>query len=216
MLYTVYRTVNLANGRYYFGVHKTEDPNDSHLGSGNYIRAVLAKYGEHGFRKDVLFIYLDPESAFAKEDELIQCYRGRDPLCMNLRKGGSGGFDWINRNGLSAVGGIRGLATRSRLIKTNPEYREKRAAKTNWREGQKHPKSITNDVAMRRKGQELGIKKWRGQKHTKATRELMSRLQQGNNNSQFGTRWITNGVIDSRIKKQALIPEGWYLGRMVR
>jgi hypothetical protein len=71
MTFTVYKTTNLANGRYYLGVHKTEDPNDSYLGSGKYIRAAVAKHGEHGFRKDVLFIYPDPESAFGKEDELI-------------------------------------------------------------------------------------------------------------------------------------------------
>jgi hypothetical protein len=97
--YTVYKTVNLINGKYYFGVHKTANPHDGYLGSGTYIKRAVAKYGEQNFRKDILFIYLDPESAFGKEDELIQCWRGRDPLCMNLRKGGSGGFDWINAHG---------------------------------------------------------------------------------------------------------------------
>lgn len=96
MLYTTYKTTNMLNGKYYFGVHKTDNPTDSYLGSGKYIKAAIAKHGEQSLCKEVLFIYLDPSSAFAKEDELIQCYRGFDPLCMNLRKGGSGGFDWIN------------------------------------------------------------------------------------------------------------------------
>ena len=122
MLYTVYKTTNLANSKYYFGVHKTEDPSDDYLGSGKYIKAAIAKYGELGFRKDVLFIYLDPESAFAKEDEFIQCYRGLDPLCMNLRKGGSGGFDWINKNGLgSKEGRKRGMKTLQAKIKGDDE-----------------------------------------------------------------------------------------------
>jgi hypothetical protein len=101
-MYTVYKTTNLANGKYYFGVHKTDNPIDDYLGSGTYIIRAIAKYGREKFRKDVLFIFdeTNAASAFAKEDELIQCYRGRDPLCMNLRRGGDGGFDWINKNGL--------------------------------------------------------------------------------------------------------------------
>jgi hypothetical protein len=41
MIYTVYKTVNLVNGKFYLGVHKTDNPNDEYLGSGTYIiRAV--------------------------------------------------------------------------------------------------------------------------------------------------------------------------------
>lgn len=102
MVYTVYKTTNLLNGRYYFGVHKTENPNDDYLGSGVYIKRALEKHGRKELRKDVLFVYDETNrgAAFAKEDELIQCFRGKDSLCMNLRKGGEGGFDFINRNGL--------------------------------------------------------------------------------------------------------------------
>ena len=101
MFYTIYRTTNLVTNRYYFGIHKTRDPHDRYLGSGTYIRRAVAKHGPERFRKEVLFIYdeTNAESAFAKEDELIQCYHF-NPLCMNLRKGGEGGFDYINRNGL--------------------------------------------------------------------------------------------------------------------
>lgn len=100
MLHTVYKTTNVTNGRYYVGVHKTGDPNDDYLGSGLLIRRAIAKYGTVNFKKEVLFIYVDAESAFRKEFELIQTF-SNDPLCMNLRQGGAGGFDWINRNALN-------------------------------------------------------------------------------------------------------------------
>ena len=35
MHYTVYKITNTANGRIYVGVHRTENPHDSYLGSGN-------------------------------------------------------------------------------------------------------------------------------------------------------------------------------------
>jgi hypothetical protein len=35
----------------------------------------------------------------------------------------------------------------------------------------------------------------------------------GARNSQYGTKWITNGSQNKKIKSVDLIPEGWYKGR---
>jgi hypothetical protein len=37
--------------------------------------------------------------------------------------------------------------------------------------------------------------------------------QLGTNNSQYGTKWITNLVEEKKINKNLPIPEGWYIGR---
>jgi hypothetical protein len=95
MLYTVYKTVDFTNGRYYIGVHKTNNPNDSYLGPGKVFMRAVAKHGKVNFRKDVLFIFNTGAEAFAKELELVDAAK-TDPLCYNLRQGGNGGFDWIN------------------------------------------------------------------------------------------------------------------------
>ena len=34
----------------------------------------------------------------------------------------------------------------------------------------------------------------------------------GKNNSQFGTRWITNGSENKKLKKETPLPENWYYG----
>ncbi len=39
--------------------------------------------------------------------------------------------------------------------------------------------------------------------------------QQGFRNSQFGSMWITNGYDCKTIKKESIIPEGWYKGRIM-
>ncbi len=31
--YTVYKTINLVNGKTYIGIHQTDNPNDDYLGS---------------------------------------------------------------------------------------------------------------------------------------------------------------------------------------
>jgi len=64
-MYTVYKTVNLVNKKYYIGVHKTVDPFDDYIGCGiwrnqklrenlqhlTFYRAVK-KYGVESFKKE--------------------------------------------------------------------------------------------------------------------------------------------------------------------
>lgn len=101
MAYTVYRTQNIVNGRYYFGVHKTKNMDDRYLGSGAALKREIAEYGRQAFLKNVCFVFDALDDAFAKEIELVETYRA-DPLCYNLQRGGSGRFEWINLMGLRA------------------------------------------------------------------------------------------------------------------
>lgn len=43
--------------------------------------------------------------------------------------------------------------------------------------------------------------------------ERMSENSAGENNSQFGTLWITDGIDNKKIKNNDIIPESWYKGR---
>ncbi len=114
MGYSVYRVRNLINGKFYIGVHKTDNPNDAYLGSGSIIRQAVVKYGRANFCKDILEVFDAPEPAFRLEERLVASEIGL-PGCYNLRKGGEGGFDYINRNGLVdriAAGRILGCKMR--------------------------------------------------------------------------------------------------------
>jgi hypothetical protein len=97
MFHTIYKTTNLMSGKFYIGYHKTENPDDTYLGSGKYLRNAIAKYGTTSFKKEILFVFPDATPAFLKEEELVRMSRS-NPLCMNIRKGGSGGWDWVNGN----------------------------------------------------------------------------------------------------------------------
>lgn len=41
--YTIYKTVNLINSKYYIGKHETDDPYDRYLGSGILLQAAIKK-----------------------------------------------------------------------------------------------------------------------------------------------------------------------------
>jgi hypothetical protein len=59
-----------------------------------------------------------------------------------------------------------------------------------------------------------------GKKHTEDTKrkigEANSIKQKGENNSQFGSRWITNGEENKKLKMMETIPYGWNLGRTIK
>ena len=134
MLYTVYKTTNLVNGKYYFGVHRTEDPCDSYLGSGKVILKAIIKYGKQSFKKDVLFIYPTADQAFSKEKELVSAFKG-DPSCYNIRDGGAGEF---KRTPTSEETRAKLRAAGNGKYKRTPEIKTKHSIAAKKRIGEKN------------------------------------------------------------------------------
>lgn len=90
MYYTVYKTTNLVNSKIYIGVHKTDNPNDTYLGSNRILKAALEKYGQEKFKKEILFNCSSEEEMYRKESELVTedfCSR-KDTY--NIAPGGKG------------------------------------------------------------------------------------------------------------------------------
>jgi hypothetical protein len=46
MNYFIYKTTNLLNGKYYIGMHVTNQIDDGYLGSGKYLNNAIKKYGK--------------------------------------------------------------------------------------------------------------------------------------------------------------------------
>lgn len=93
MKYIVYKIVNNVNGKFYIGVHKTNNVDDSYFGSGLAIKRAIEKYGKECFTKHILHIFDNPKEAFDKEKELVVLSESS----YNLKEGGCGGFDYINK-----------------------------------------------------------------------------------------------------------------------
>lgn len=90
LIYTVYKTTNLINNKIYIGVHKTSNPNDSYLGSGNAIKQAIHKYGKSNFTKTILFEYDNKIDMFNKEKELVDVSFIKQENTYNLIVGGIG------------------------------------------------------------------------------------------------------------------------------
>ncbi len=197
-----YKTTNLINGRYYLGMHSTNRLDDGYLGSGKRLYYELSKYGRDNFKFEILEQFNSREELVQAEINLITEQDLKNPNCLNLKSGGSGGFtkeDWE-----------KGQKIVSALLKErwkDSEYREKMIRVR--QEGVKR---------LHREGK-VKYDTFTGKKHTPETIQKMKESHKGagkgSKNSQYGTCWITDEYSNKKILKGETIPEGWRLGRKI-
>lgn len=85
----IYKTINKINGKFYIGIHSTDNLNDEYIGSGKRLWYSLSKYGKENHKKDILEFVNSREALHQREIDLIDEYKN-SPLCMNLSNGGFG------------------------------------------------------------------------------------------------------------------------------
>lgn len=203
-MYTVYKTVNLVNQKFYIGVHKTNDPHDNYLGSGKLLKAAIEKYGVENFTKEILLITDIAEEAYALERELVTQELVESISCYNLKIGGQGGWDFINTN-----------------VDMRVAKNRKARATTNTRVWNRERAYAAISQARRRE-YDSGIRQRKppgsfvGKRHTSATKRKIgeaNKVMTGQRNSQYGTKWITDGVRNRKIRCNEDTPDGWRHGR---
>ena len=206
----IYKTTNLLSGRYYIGMHSTDDLNDGYLGSGTLLRRSINKHGKQNFKIEILEFVNSREELAAREKEIVSLQEIAKKECMNLKVGGDGGFskEWSDKG--------REIANKvkAKLLQEDLEFREK------------YYQAIREGITQAKK---RGVKfsniqdhfSWKGKKHSPETIKKMKLTAEkrktgiGDNNSQYGTCWITNETESKKIHKGDPIPEGWRLGRKI-
>lgn len=163
--------------------------------------------GNENFKCEILEFLPDKNLLKEREKQLINEEQLKDPMCMNLTVGGGDGFYYINKYGNNNKVNQCSLGGRLNWIKikSNPELIKKN--------------SKFNSKKMKIHHQEGKIKynTFKGKIHSEDTIEKMKghKRQVGENNSQFGTFWITDGKENKKIKKDSEIPQGWHEGRII-
>ncbi len=216
--FLVYKTINKLSGEYYIGVHITSNLNDDYIGSGKRLRYCIKKYGKESFERQTLAIFDNAQEMFQLETELVSEETLKDPLCLNLKVGGYGGWYLKNAN----------LLWRSDLqIKRSPFN------KTEWRI--KNAENIAKWSFLglskgRQKILEMRENGWRSpgfsnKSHNDDFKKMMSQVmsiaQAGEKNSQYGKCWIysLSEKQSIRVKKedvQEWLNKGWQLGRKMK
>lgn len=215
MFFTVYQTKNTVNQKIYIGTHITVNPNDDYLGSGNILKKAIKKYGISSFEKTVLFCYDNSDEMFAKEAEIVNEEFIARSDTYNIKCGGLGGWDYVNKSGKNIE---NGYATNKQHLKHIAVLAGMKIQQM-WNDPYNIEWQIKTKQNMSRANK--GHQNFLNHKHTPNTIIQMKQSHvgkhDGSKNSQYGTCWITNGMENKKIKKEELdkhIQLGYYKGRI--
>lgn len=95
-MYVLYKTINTVNGKFYIGIHKTDDINDDYLGSGKNLKRAIAKYGKDTFSKEIIDIYSCLDDARYAENKIVTESFVCDSNTYNIAIGGGLGGENLN------------------------------------------------------------------------------------------------------------------------
>ena len=88
----LYKTTNLVDGRYYVGMHSTDDLDDGYIGSGKFLKRSIRKYGVENHKFEILKFFNSRSELAAEERKLVTMQGVLNRDCMNAKVGGEGGF----------------------------------------------------------------------------------------------------------------------------
>ena len=84
-----YKTINLVNGKFYYGVTNGNDP--WYYGSGKALKDAIKKYGIKNFHRCNLKTFNTSEEAYLEEARVVTEKLVEDRQCYNMKIGGWGG-----------------------------------------------------------------------------------------------------------------------------
>lgn len=203
MNFYLYQITNKVNGKIYVGVHKTQNLDDGYMGSGKILKRAFAKHGLENFEKTILETFNTAAEMFAREKGVVNDEFLARLDTYNLRRGGTGGFDYINSN------------AESRILKN-----QKAARVVNSLRLERYGKKLHSPETLeklKQTGRQRYLEGFRlvgsfeGHCHTIQTKRAIGEANKsmvGLKNSQFGTVWITNGESNKKIKKNPIFLKG--------
>lgn len=98
--YFLYRTVNLVNGKFYVGVHSTNDICDDYIGSGVLLKRAIKRYGIDNFRRDILLFFSNENMMYNYESCIVNDEFILDDHNYNIARGGRGDPNYYTSNGI--------------------------------------------------------------------------------------------------------------------
>lgn len=209
----IYKTTCIITGKYYLGMHSTDNLNDGYIGSGKRLWYSINKHGAENHVCEVQEHYFTREWLREREAELVCAETLTDPMCMNLKTGGEGGWDHITTEakvkGAIAANKIR--TERSLEARKDPEHVARRQERYNATMIERYGRLGTGNGMVN---------------HSDETKARISATKKANpangeKNSQFGSMWIHHLVEKRSIKikseeMQVWADSGWVAGRKMK
>ena len=213
-------TRNDGSGKYYIGMHSTDDLEDGYFGSGQRLWKSIKKHGKEKHSKEILEFLPSRSELKKRERELVNEEILDDVLCMNLKLGGEGGSHgresevWKRAGYKEKVSNLQSAGLKIAWQNECNRASWIEARKNVWADEEYRMKRIPRVMEYLA----IAAKIAASEKANKKRKETMAANghMQGEKNSQFGTCWVTNGVKPVTIKKEELdkyLANGYRRGR---
>ena len=206
--YYIYKTTCHVTSRFYIGMHASDVIDDGYLGSGKILKRSIRKHGKEKHSRVILHFEESFELLKKREKELVNECLLDDPLCMNIKIGGDGGFDFIN----SSREILEGMKTR----KQSDEYRSKISAITKSKfEDQDYRERFYLTVKSETYKQKRSVQ-MKAIFKDPTYRKKISEGKQGEKNPAFGKIWVYKEKVSKLIDPvdfEMMQNDGWIKGR---
>jgi hypothetical protein len=195
--------ITRVDGKYYIGMHSTDNLEDNYFGSGTLLSKSIKKHGKDKHIKEILEHLPTREALKLRETEIVNEELLGDKMCMNLTLGGGGGWHHINIPG--AWKGKSNFAANN--VANSKKFHEKLEAdpdrKKEW--AAKISKSLT------------GKPKWSNGTTGKSFKKKPGSAV-GKSNSQFGTCWVTKetSIKINLLDLERYLADGFVRGRKIK
>lgn len=208
--YIIYKTTCNINNKFYIGQHRTNNLNDTYLGSGKLLNEDINKYGPQNFTKEILFVYDNFDDMNNKEIDIVTPEFVAREDTYNMIVGGQ-----IDDYQARQLGGV--ITNQKKLEKGN--FHSNGWENKSEKEIQDIHKKRALTLKRKYNSGEL-INPFKGKHHSKETIEKIklgvSNKQKGVNNSQYGKHWWTNPKTgETHPFKDEDVPDGWIKGRLI-
>jgi hypothetical protein len=211
----IYKTTCKITGKFYVGMHSTDNLDDGYLGSGKILGYSRRKYGDENHVREIIEMLPSREALKAREKEIVNEELLADPLNINLKYGGDGGWDHVieSRSNLTSA---RFLEYKSSgRLRRNAISNLRKRSKQSFSDGSKRAWVVHRDVLLA--ASMVGINKMNSKAANEKRKQTFADRGHsvGERNSQFGTCWVTNGT-PIKIKKEQLneyLANGYSRGR---
>lgn len=99
----IYKTINKINGKYYIGIHSTDNVDDGYLGSGTVLKRAIKKYGKENFSHIILEFFNSRQELSKAEMDMVDNVVVMDPNSYNSVLGGDSVIEMRRTNGMVTV-----------------------------------------------------------------------------------------------------------------
>ena len=168
-----YKVINKINGKFYYGIHSTDNLEDGYMGGGTALRHAQRKYGIDNFEKEIIADYRSRSEASDHERRIVTPKLIESKNCYNLQSGG------LNAH-------IPSVETKQKISAAVAGEKNGFYGKTHTEETKK---KISNSLSGENHPQfgKLGKDSHNyGKKHTEETKKKWRDMRSGKNHPLFG------------------------------